>query len=312
MSNTLKMVSTPSTAPPTAAATRRIRGGSSEQERDAEEQLDRDAHQGERRELVELAREGERRRTRAGTRPRLSDDGQHPADGGPATPGARRRLAGAAPRGSSGVRCGRRLRGVRRRPSGRRLGPRPTRRREPAPRVRAATAAAAGRARRGPATATSRSCRTTRAARPARPRPASSPPPAPGTAPTPPPARCPAAAATTFAEYRVGSAPDSHGSSQRRHHEHVAHEPDDQRPRRHRARRRARSARGRGTRRPPCRSGRPARRPCGCGGRPSRRHRRAPAPPTTAARASRPGSRRRPAGPRPAPSHPRPDWPGPG
>ena len=59
MSTTLRIVSAPSAAPPTTARTRPIARREHEQERDAEEPLDRDAHQRGRRELVELSREGE-------------------------------------------------------------------------------------------------------------------------------------------------------------------------------------------------------------------------------------------------------------
>ena len=59
MSTTLRIVSAPSAAPPTTARARPDPRREHEQERDAEEPLDRDAQQRGRGELVELAREGQ-------------------------------------------------------------------------------------------------------------------------------------------------------------------------------------------------------------------------------------------------------------
>ena len=59
MSSTLRIVSRPRATPPTAAAACRIRGGSTSRTRDAEEQLDRDAHQRGGGELVDLAGKGQ-------------------------------------------------------------------------------------------------------------------------------------------------------------------------------------------------------------------------------------------------------------
>ena len=86
-----------------------------EQERDAEEQLDRDSHQGEGGELVELARQGDgdvHEQERGHTERR----GQHPADGGPGRPRLLGRLLRVVHR--TGVRTGRGTTGRTRRAAG--------------------------------------------------------------------------------------------------------------------------------------------------------------------------------------------------